>query len=160
MPSTRWGHAAAVMDETKLFVLGGRNESDVSDIHCFDIENNRWESIEIGHPIPKPRRRHSCILVSNCLVMFGGFDGEFFNDINIMDLSRYSINKSLIKESTKDEDFSRLVNSFEDHDIIFKVQGQDCCQNVYANKALVLYRAVEKEVALHRANQNSKSKTS
>jgi N-acetylneuraminic acid mutarotase len=87
VPSTRWGHAAAVMDQDKLFILGGRNDSDVSDIHCYDIVSNHWHQIEVGHQIPSPRRRHSCIFVSNCLVMFGGFDGEFFNDINIMDMS-------------------------------------------------------------------------
>jgi hypothetical protein len=38
IPSTRWGHAAAVMNDTKLFVLGGRNDQDVNDMHCFDIE--------------------------------------------------------------------------------------------------------------------------
>jgi hypothetical protein len=38
MPSTRWGHAAAVMNHAKLFVLGGRNDQDVNDMHCFDIE--------------------------------------------------------------------------------------------------------------------------
>lgn len=40
VPSTRWGHAAAVMDQNKLFILGGRNDTDVNDINCFNIEFN------------------------------------------------------------------------------------------------------------------------
>lgn len=87
VPSTRWGHGAAVLNQSKLYILGGRNDNDINDIHCFDINTMSWVQLEIGHPIPKPRRRHSCILVSNCLVMFGGFDGEFFNDLNIIDLN-------------------------------------------------------------------------
>lgn len=58
--------------------------------------------------------------------MFGGFDGEFFNDINIMDMSMNSqSNKSIINESTKDKDFLGLVNKFEEHDIIFKIENKE-----------------------------------
>ena len=39
LPTTRWGHAASVYDD-KLYILGGRNECDISDLHCFDIEAN------------------------------------------------------------------------------------------------------------------------
>jgi len=102
VPSTRWGHGAAVMDETKLFILGGRNDQDVNDMHCFNIQKMKWQQIEIGHPIPKPRRRHSCIMISNCLVMFGGFDGEFFNDLNILDMhmNKRGIENTDIEPST------------------------------------------------------------
>jgi hypothetical protein len=47
----------------------------------------KWREIEIAEPRPKPRRRHSAIFVSGCLIMFGGFDGGFYNDLNILDLS-------------------------------------------------------------------------
>jgi hypothetical protein len=29
---------------------------------------------------PKPRRRHSGGFIGSCLVLFGGFDGNYFND--------------------------------------------------------------------------------
>lgn len=35
VPSTRWGHAAAT-NEGKLYILGGRNDQDVCDLHEFD----------------------------------------------------------------------------------------------------------------------------
>ena len=79
IPSTRWGHGAAVLDSTKLIILGGRNENDVNDIHCYNTQTQEWSELEVAQPLPKPRRRHSTIIVSGCLVMFGGFDGEFFN---------------------------------------------------------------------------------
>jgi hypothetical protein len=34
VPSTRWGHAAAVFDN-RLFILGGRNEQDITDLYSF-----------------------------------------------------------------------------------------------------------------------------
>ena len=47
----------------------------------------KWKEIDIGEPKPKPRRRHSALFISGSLVMFGGFDGSFYNDLNIMDLT-------------------------------------------------------------------------
>ena len=83
VPSTRWGHAAAVYSD-KLYILGGRNNDDINDLHCFDIESKNWSQMPIGHPMPKPRRRHSAVFVSSALMMFGGFDGEFFNDMHLL----------------------------------------------------------------------------
>jgi len=146
VPSTRWGHGAAVHDQTKLFILGGRNDNDVNDLHCFDIEAMEWQQLEIGHPLPKPRRRHSCILVSNCLVMFGGFDGEFYSDLNVLNLQP-NFKKSLICDSSKDLDYGRLINNFDASDFKFKIEGIEPSKSaiVYATKALVLYNLCTKE---------------
>ena len=103
-PSTRWGHSAAVNGDN-LIILGGRNESDINDIHQFEVSSLTWSQLEVGHPLPKPRRRHSCIFVSNCLVMFGGFDGEFYNDLNVMDMTKDQI------KPEKEVEFINLVDS-------------------------------------------------
>lgn len=89
VPSTRWGHSAAVYKE-KLYILGGRNEQDIIDLHEFDAEELKWRSIDIQGPLPKARRRHSCLFVSGSLIMFGGFDGNFYNDMNILDFTKPS----------------------------------------------------------------------
>ena len=86
VPSSRWGHAATVAAD-KLYILGGRNNDDINDLHSFDLESKRWTRLEIGHPMPKPRRRHSAVFVANSIVMFGGFDGEFFNDMHLLHFS-------------------------------------------------------------------------
>lgn len=41
VPSTRWGHAASVYKD-KLYILGGRNNDDINDLHCFDIDKKKW----------------------------------------------------------------------------------------------------------------------
>lgn len=93
VPSTRWGHAAAEHDG-KLYILGGRNEVDIVDLHEFDPARMRWKEIPITQTHPKPRRRHSAVFVSEALVMFGGFDGNFYNDLNILDFM--SVKKQII----------------------------------------------------------------
>lgn len=110
------------MHEHKLVILGGRNDLDISDLHQFDIETQTWTPLEIGHPRPKPRRRHSCILVSNCLVMFGGFDGEFFNDLHVMDLeSKRGSSLMEVDDSMRESDYMKIVDSKEGHDVIFRL---------------------------------------
>ena len=121
MPSTRWGHAAAVYDD-KLYILGGRNNDDINDLHCLDLDLKKWSQIDIGHPMPKPRRRHSAVFVSSTLVMFGGFDGEFFNDMHLINFDEDHLKES---ESFQDassslmEDYAKLVDSKEHSNILF-----------------------------------------
>jgi hypothetical protein len=45
----------------------------------------KWKEIDLTESKPKARRRHSAIFVSGSLIMFGGFDGTFYNDLHILD---------------------------------------------------------------------------
>jgi hypothetical protein len=69
--------------------LGGRNDQDIIDLHEFDPIKMKWKELSITGPLPKARRRHSALFVSGSLVMFGGFDGNFYNDLNIVDFQTY-----------------------------------------------------------------------
>lgn len=40
-PSSRWGHSACVYKD-KIYVLGGRNSIDISDLHCYDLASKSW----------------------------------------------------------------------------------------------------------------------
>ena len=135
----------------------------------------KWSKVEIGHPIPKPRRRHSCIFISNCLVMFGGFDGEFFNDLNVMDLHHNSrgIENTYIDPSRIDSDYLSLLNNPNEHDFVFKLEyekgpqaiaeSQICSglltktEQIYACKSLMLYRLIEKEIPATKRMKNMNS---
>lgn len=46
VPSTRWGHSAATYRD-KLYILGGRNEHDIIDLHEFDPLTQKWRALEI-----------------------------------------------------------------------------------------------------------------
>jgi hypothetical protein len=69
------------------------------------MDSHTWCLLEVGHPLPKPRRRHSCIFVSKCLIMFGGFDGEFYNDLHVMDMAK------ALPKPERDIEFLSLVDS-------------------------------------------------
>ena len=53
-PDTRWGHAAVSIGDN-LYVLGGRNDQDISDVHCFNMVTNKWKELEISGKQPIPR---------------------------------------------------------------------------------------------------------
>ena len=120
VPSTRWGHAASTF-KGKLYIAGGRNEQDVIDLHEFDPSQMRWRELEFSGVIPKPRRRHSALFVSSSLVMFGGFDGNFYNDLNIIDLNWTSKTQVIVSPSTIMQDYLRMVNCQDNFDIFFHV---------------------------------------
>ena len=140
VPSTRWGHAAATSNG-KLYILGGRNDQDIIDLHEFDPSVMKWKEIDIGEPKPKPRRRHSALFISGSLVMFGGFDGSFYNDLNIMDLTTAKKQVIHIQPSTIYQDYRSLVNQQENADIVF-ILDNDRRSNIYAHKALILFRLI------------------
>ena len=86
--------------------------------------------------------------------MFGGFDGEFFNDLHVMDLE---FNKrglaTPIDNSTISRDFASMVNNPKFSDIKIRVNlqnGHIYC--FYLNKSLLLFRSLDKEVPV-RLNQ-------
>jgi hypothetical protein len=41
VPSSRWGHSASVYND-KIYILGGRNAADISDLHVFDASERNW----------------------------------------------------------------------------------------------------------------------
>ena len=113
LPNTRWGHSAAV-HEDRIYILGGRNEQDIGDLHCLDLNRKKWCEIDLKHQLPKPRRRHSAVFISSSLVMFGGFDGEFYNDMHILHLKEAPKMRGFNSSSTINSDYSKLVDS-QDH---------------------------------------------
>jgi len=56
--------------------------------------------------------------------MFGGFDSEFFNDLNALDMGMLSNKfkqKQIVEESTKDVDYEEMIDCDESSDFIFRV---------------------------------------
>jgi len=59
------------------------------------------------------------VFVSGTLIMFGGFDGNFYNDMHILDLHQSSKQTISIMPTSIDKDYFSLVNSPDNADIIF-----------------------------------------
>lgn len=146
-PSSRWGHSAAVY-QNKIYILGGRNSNDISDLHCLDVDCLTWTQIPLKEPQPKPRRRHSSVFIASSLLMFGGFDGTFYNDLHILHTNKTAKESITVSPSTLIHNLAAVVNDPEVSNIEFvlKASSQASQQVVYANKSLVLYRLVEREL--------------
>lgn len=76
--------------------------------------------------------------------MFGGFDGEFYNDLNVLSLQQ-DVKSTMVSASTRDSDYLSLVNSEADHDIVFTIENENKSAVVYAHRCLILFRLFETE---------------
>ena len=52
-------------------------------------------------------------MIGKSIVMFGGFDGEFFNDLHVLPLQSIYQDRFPKFESTINEDFSNLIKDAE-----------------------------------------------
>lgn len=53
--------------------------------------------------------------------MFGGFDGEFYNDLHALHLNELIKHASIVGHSTFDKDLSNLIDNPEHSDFIISV---------------------------------------
>ncbi len=70
--------------------------------------------------------------------MFGGFDGNFFNDMSILNLKKEN-NAIMIPRSTVNEDYFTLVNNQEGSDINFRLNDPSRTL-IFGHRALILFR--------------------
>ena len=108
---SRWGHSSAVFDG-KIYVFAGRFSSDLNDVLVIDVQTNSLKGLKMGGnaaDYPKPRRRHCAGFVGSCMIIFGGFNGEYFNDlhyINVFQLNAkvdYNQEEGALKYYNKEE---------------------------------------------------------
>ena len=59
----------------------GRNTIDFNDVHRFSLADNKWEKIMTEGETPTERRRHTVEVCGNQVVLFGGFNGTYFNSM-------------------------------------------------------------------------------
>jgi hypothetical protein len=71
--------------------------------------------------------------------MFGGFDGSFFNDLNIIDINSSNKTQVMVSSSTILKDYKKMINCHDSSDIIFVLDNAHK-QKIYANKGLTLFR--------------------
>lgn len=83
---TRWGHTSAVYED-KIYVYGGRFCNDLSDILVLDPEKDQITNLKVYGEAPKARRRHSACFLGSSMLIFGGFNGEYFNDLHYIKIS-------------------------------------------------------------------------
>lgn len=83
---TRWGHSSAVHDG-KIYIFGGRFSSDLNDVLAADIAKNTMTTLKVSSAdVPKARRRHSACFIGSNMLVFGGFNGYYFNDLHYINV--------------------------------------------------------------------------
>jgi hypothetical protein len=90
--------------------MGGRNTLDIADLFCYDAAHNHWTKCELAEPLPKPRRRHSSVFIASSLLVFGGFDGGFYNDMHILHTNQPFKSRINVSSSTHGIDLAEIVN--------------------------------------------------
>jgi N-acetylneuraminic acid mutarotase len=57
------------------------------DIYVFDPQTKTLSKYETNaKDKPKPRRRHSSIIIGNSLLIYGGYDGKYLNNFDYLPL--------------------------------------------------------------------------
>lgn len=82
-PSPRWFHTATLIG-TKMYVFGGSTSQQyLNDLHTFDIETEQWEQVCFGpgQVQPSPRHLHAACQYNNKLIIFGGSNSTYSNDL-------------------------------------------------------------------------------
>lgn len=74
----RWGQSMHFYDGL-IYIFGGRASDDLDDLFSIDPNTGEVKMIK-AEASPKARRRHSGGFIGSCLVLFGGFDGNYYND--------------------------------------------------------------------------------
>jgi hypothetical protein len=96
---TRWGHTSVVL-AGKVYIFGGRFSSDLQDILVLDPEQETLRTMKVHGDVPKPRRRHSACFIGSSLLIFGGFNGQYFNDLNYINVFELSHRKEEISSES------------------------------------------------------------
>jgi N-acetylneuraminic acid mutarotase len=83
---TRWGHTSEVYED-KIYVFGGRFCNDLNDILVLDPMKDQINTLKVQGDLPKARRRHSACFLGSSMLIFGGFNGEYFNDLYYINIA-------------------------------------------------------------------------
>lgn len=93
------------MQDNNIYIFGGRFSNDLNDMLILDTERNKLRVLKVNtETIPKPRRRSCLCFIGNCLLMFGGFNSDYYNDLHYINVTenqpkpkRYYDNKMELK---------------------------------------------------------------
>ncbi|KAI3848239.1 hypothetical protein MKX03_003517 [Papaver bracteatum] len=103
LPTPRAGHAGATVGENWFIVGGGDNKSGVSETIVLNMSTLVWSVLTtVQGRVPMASEGLSIVLSScngeDVLVSFGGYNGRYSNEVNVLKPSRKSATQSKITE--------------------------------------------------------------
>eukprot|EP00002_Diphylleia_rotans_P008582 TRINITY_DN1852_c0_g1_i1.p1 TRINITY_DN1852_c0_g1~~TRINITY_DN1852_c0_g1_i1.p1 ORF type:complete len:1197 (+),score=251.22 TRINITY_DN1852_c0_g1_i1:88-3678(+) len=77
IPSNRYGHTAVVYKDS-MFVYGGVDSHRKTDnaLYEYSFETRKWRTIPTKGSHPTPRSCHTCHVIGDSMIVFGGIDGQ------------------------------------------------------------------------------------
>ena len=93
----------------------------MNDILVVDLEKETMKAMKTNAEVPKARRRHSACFVGSSMIVFGGFNGEYFNDLNYINVfeAKRKIDARTSNTLTK-SNFSNLLGNKDFSDSFIK----------------------------------------
>lgn len=84
-PSRRAWHTAVYVESMRgILVFGGRGVADqcYNDMHILDTDAMAWRQLTTKGRPPPPRGGHTCVVLDDMLIVWGGYGGDaFFDDM-------------------------------------------------------------------------------
>ena len=111
----RWGHTLHHYDGN-LYIFGGRADEDMNEMLSISLRTHQAKIVETGST-PQPRRRHHGGLIGSSLVLFGGFDGNYFDDLFFINL--YQPQQPVVSKVKASSEPKEWVNDKEGKQFMF-----------------------------------------
>ncbi|KAL3814677.1 hypothetical protein ACJIZ3_015945 [Penstemon smallii] len=115
IPSPRAGHAGVTVGENWFIAGGGNNTSGVSETVVLNMSTLTWSIITtIQGRVPLASEGSSLVLSSysgeDILVSFGGYNGRYNNEVNVLKPSHKSTPQSKMTETSVPDSISAVHN--------------------------------------------------
>jgi hypothetical protein len=90
-PYPRWGATLNSLGNC-LILFGGRNKLDFNDLWLYNLDKLEWKPINsFTKEIAVERRKHCSTIYRNLIIISGGFNGEYLDEINFLNLNDLSV---------------------------------------------------------------------
>nr|GMD42203.1 acyl-CoA-binding domain-containing protein 4 [Ipomoea batatas] len=116
IPSPRAGHAGATVGENWFIVGGGNNKSGVSETVVLNMSALVWSVVTTVQGRVPLASEGSSLTLSSCngedvLVSFGGYNGRYSNEVNVLKPSHKSTLQSKMVETPVPDSVSAVHNA-------------------------------------------------
>ncbi|KAJ6876760.1 acyl-CoA-binding domain-containing protein 4 [Populus alba x Populus x berolinensis] len=120
IPTPRAGHAGVTVGENWFIVGGGDNKSGVSETAVLNMSTLVWSVVtSVQGRVPLASEGLSLVLSSyngeDVLVSFGGYNGHYSNEVNVLKPSHKSTLQSKITENPVPDSVSAVHNVTKPH---------------------------------------------
>ncbi|KAJ5071907.1 hypothetical protein M0811_09806 [Anaeramoeba ignava] len=143
-PISRFGHTICNLFDNLILFSGFHSNMPHDELSCYDFHSNKWFPLKYEGDKITARLRHNCVIKSPTeLVIFGGFDNDYLEDIYVLKFHLDSFLQDLV-EFLQNQNFcdseiiSRDHKKIKFHKVIIESRLNGKTMNDFISKASVL----------------------